>query len=85
MLLLFDRVTIGRDALTITVPDDDSADNKLAEFKKHVEHNLEILRTEYQRAKPQLEQAVQQIASQRRAQIEAEDARDKGRSFDITN
>lgn len=85
MTLLFDRATIGKNAVTISVPDDDGADAKVQEFKKHVGHNLDILRREYESAKPQLEQAVQQAASQRKAQIETEDGRDKGRSFRVTN
>jgi hypothetical protein len=85
MMVLFDRATIGRNAVTISVADDDNADAKVQEFKKQVEHNLEILRREYESAKPQLEQAVQQAANQRMAQIEAEDGRDKGRSFRVTN
>jgi hypothetical protein len=85
MTLLFDQATIGRSAVTISVPDDNNADAKVQEFKKQVEHNLETLRREYESAKPQLEQAVQQAATQRKAQIEAEDGRDKGRSFRVTN
>jgi hypothetical protein len=84
-LLIQEQVNIGRNALTIRVPDDDNAETRLAQFKKHVEHNLEILLREYETAKPQLEQAVQQAANQRKAQIEAEDTRDKGRSFRVTN
>jgi ribosomal protein S21 len=85
MLALFDRVRIGRQSITLTVPDDDGAEQALQEFKKNVEHNLEILRREYEAAKPQLKQAVQQAAAQRKTQIEAEDGRDKGRSFRVTN
>jgi hypothetical protein len=85
MTLLFDRVIIGRNSITISVPDDDGADAKVQDFKKHVEHNLDILRREYESAEPQLEQAVQQAATQRKAQIETEDGRDKGRSFRVTN
>jgi hypothetical protein len=85
MTLLYDRATIGRSSVTLSVADDESADGKVANFRKHVEHNLEILRREYETAKPQLEQAVQQAATQRKAQIDAEDARDKGRSFRVTN
>jgi hypothetical protein len=85
MLLLFDRIGIDRNSITLTVPDDEGAESKLADFKKNVEHNLEILRREYEAAKPHLERAVQQAADQRRAQIEAEDGRDKGRSFRVTN
>ena len=85
MTVLYDRVRISRTTLTINVPDDEGADSKVQEFKKHVEHNLQILRTEYERSRPQLEQAVQQAATQRKAQFDTEDARDKGRSFRVTN
>lgn len=85
MLLLFDRVKLNRSSITLTVPDDEGAESKLGDFKKNVEHNLEILRREYDAAKPQLGQAVQQAATQRKALIDAEDARDKGRSFRVTN
>lgn len=47
--------------------------------------NLQTLRAEYERNKPQLEQTIQQAAAQRKAQIEAEDVRDKGRGFRVVN
>jgi hypothetical protein len=85
MTLLDRRATIGRNTLTISVADDDRTGPVVQNFKQMVEGNLQTLRGEYERNKPQLEQAIQQAASQRQAQIEAEDARDKGRSFRVTN
>lgn len=85
MTLLFKGATIGRNTLTISVVDNESADGEVQEFKKMVEGNLQTLRAEYERNRPQLEQTIQQAAAHRKAQIDAEDARDKGRSFRVTN
>ncbi|MCC8958980.1 hypothetical protein H8B02_37860 [Bradyrhizobium sp. Pear77] len=85
MTLLDRRATIERNTLTISVVDDDRTEAVLQNFKQMVEGNLQTLRAEYERNKPQLEQAIQQAASQRKAQIEAEDARDKSRSARVTN
>ncbi|TQF41146.1 hypothetical protein UNPF46_08470 [Bradyrhizobium sp. UNPF46] len=85
MTLLFKRATIGRNTLTISVLDNDGADGEVQEFKKMVEGNLQGLRAEYERSKPQMEQTIQQAATHRKAQIDAEDARDKGRSFRVEN
>ena len=79
------RVRIGRNALTVSVVDNDGADSEVQNFKTLVEGNLQILRNEYQQHKPQLEQAIQQAATQRKAQIDAEDARDQSRSFRVKN
>jgi hypothetical protein len=85
MTLLSNRATVGHGALTISVIDNERADGEVQDFKKTVEGNLHTLRTEYERVKPQLEQTIQQAATQRKAQIDAEDARDTGRSFRVTN
>jgi hypothetical protein len=85
MAILFKRATIGRNTVTISVVDNEGADGEVQEFKKMVEGNLETLRAEYERNKPQLEQAIQQAVTHRKAQIDAEDARDKGRSFRVMN
>ena len=85
MTLLSNRATIGHGTLTISVIDNERADGEVQDFKKTVEGNLQTLRTEYERVKPQLEQTIQQAATQRKAQIDAEDGRDKGRSFRVTN
>jgi hypothetical protein len=79
------RATIDQRAVTISVVDGEGAEGEVQDFKKLVEGNLETLRTEYERAKPQLEQAIQQAVTHRKAQIDAEDARDKGRSFRVVN
>jgi hypothetical protein len=79
------RVRIGPNSLTVSVLDNDVADREVQEFKNMVEGNLQILRNEYQQHKPQLEQAIQQAAMQRKAQIDAEDARDQTRSFRVKN
>lgn len=65
MTLLGKRVTIGRDALTISVLDDERAKTEVQRFKGMVERNLQTLRAEYERNKPQLEQTIQQAAAQR--------------------
>ena len=75
MTVLFKRATIGRNAVTISVVDNEGADGEVQEFKKMVEGHLETLRAEYERNKPQLEQTIQQAANHRKAQIDAEDAR----------
>lgn len=85
MAILFKRATIGRNTVTISVVDNEGADGEVQEFKKMVEGNLETLRAEYERNKPQLGQTIQQAATHRKAQIDAEDARDIGRSFRVMN
>jgi hypothetical protein len=77
-------VEIGTNALMITIPDDASADAVVENFQKAVRGNLQTLTAEYEQMKSQLDQAVQAAASRRRSEIEAEDARDKGRSFRVT-
>ncbi|WP_316234494.1 hypothetical protein [Bradyrhizobium sp. SZCCHNR1020] len=79
------RVTIGQHALTITIPDDERADAAIEQFKTVVGDNLRLLQAEYQQAKPQLQQAIQQAVDRRKAEIAAEDTRDKGRSFRVIN
>jgi hypothetical protein len=74
---------ICRDHLVLTVPDDNSAEQSVQSFISQVTHNLDVLRTEYEQYKPQLEQAVQQAAERRRAQISAEGERDKNFSFPV--
>jgi hypothetical protein len=79
------RVSIGSNALKVTVPDDENADRAIEQFKSFVDDNLNLLRAEYEQLKPQLEQAIQQAANRRKTQIDAENARDKTRSFRVTN
>jgi hypothetical protein len=76
MTLLGKRVTIGRDALTISVLDDERAKTEVQRFKGMVERNLQTLHAEYERNKPQLEQTIQQAAAQRKAQIDGLQVRD---------
>lgn len=85
MSVLHHRATIGPHAVTVSVVDNEGAEGEVQDFKKMVEGNLQTLRTEYERAKPQLEQVIQQAVTHRKAQIDAEDARDKGRSFRVVN
>jgi hypothetical protein len=79
------EVVIGANKLTISVIDDDRAETVVENFKKTVGGNLQTLRSEYERVKPELEQRIQQAANDRKAQIDAEDARDKARSFRVVN
>jgi hypothetical protein len=79
------QVAIGNNSLTISVMDDDRAETVVENFKKTVSGNLQTLRSEYERVKPELEQRIQQAASERKAQIDAQDARDKTRSFRVMN
>jgi hypothetical protein len=79
------KVTVGRNTLTISVADDDRADAAVESFKKTVSGNLQTLRAEYERVKPQLAEAIQQAADGRKAEIGAEDERDKKRSFTVKN
>lgn len=77
------KATIGSNALTITIPDDDNADATIDNFKKTIEGNLQTARSEYAQMKAQLDQAVSAAAERRRQEIAAEDARDKSRSFRV--
>jgi hypothetical protein len=74
---------IGKDALTITIADDDNADREVTTFCNLVQSNLDTLRQEYERDKPQLEQAVSQAAERRKAQIALENEQDSKRSFTV--
>ncbi len=74
---------IGHNSLTITIADDDNADRDVRTFCDQVQGNLDILRQEYERDKPQLEHAVSHAAERRRAQIAAENERDSKRSFTV--
>jgi Skp family chaperone for outer membrane proteins len=79
------KATIGSNALTITIPDDDNADSTIDNFKKTIEGNLQTARSEYAQMKAQLDQTVSAAAERRRQEIVAEDARDKSRSFRVIN
>jgi len=77
------RAEIGRNSLTITIPDDDNAEREVKSFCDHVQGNLDTLRQDYERDRPQLEQAVSQAAERRKAQIAEEDERDSKRGFTV--
>jgi hypothetical protein len=74
---------IGQNSVTITIADDDNADREVRTFCDQVQGNLDTLRQEYERDKPQLAQAVSQAAERRKAQITAENERDSRRSFTV--
>ncbi len=76
---------IGSSSLSISIRDDDGADNAVQAFIQILSDNLEVLRTEYDQMKPQLVQAVNQAAQRRKQQIDAETARDQTRSFKIVD
>lgn len=77
------RVGIGRDTLTFTIPDDQSAQREVDTVVNHLTQNLDTIRAEYEQVRPQLDQIIQQAANSRRTQFSQEDERDKGRSFRI--
>jgi hypothetical protein len=76
---------IGQNELMISVPDDAGTDAVVESFKSIVNGNLQTLKFEMQQMKPQLEQAIQQAADHRRAELDAQDTRDKSRSFRVIN
>jgi hypothetical protein len=73
-------VEIGQKSISFTIPDDQNADREVTTLCTVVQGNLDVLRQEYQQAKPQLEQAVSQAAERRKAEIAAEGQRDAGHS-----
>jgi phosphate uptake regulator len=75
---------IGKNAVSITIADDGNADREVKTFCDQVQGNLNTLRQEYERDKPQLEQAVSQAAERRKAQIATENERDVKRSFTVS-
>jgi hypothetical protein len=74
---------IRQHQLVISLPDDGSAEQAVQSFVSQVNQNLDSLRTEYEQAKPQLEQALQQAASSQRERTSAEGERDKKMSFPV--
>lgn len=75
--------TIGANALTLTIPDDESAQGTVDTFVAQISQNLDALRAEYEQSKGQLEQIIQNTANQRKQQIEAERARDQKLNFPV--
>lgn len=77
------HAVIGKNALTISLPDDANADQALKSFTSVVTDNLNILRSEYGQVKHQLKEAIDQAVARRQAQIKAEQELDSGRSFRV--
>jgi hypothetical protein len=81
--ILSHAVQIGQQQIVLSLPDDDRADSQVRSFIAQANQNLDLLRAEYEQAKPQLEQAIQRAADQRKGQIAAEGERDKKLSFPV--
>jgi len=81
--ILQHAVEIGEQHVVLSLPDDSRADTDVQTFISQANQNLDVLRREYEQAKPQLEQTIQRAADQRRAQITAEAERDKKLSFPV--
>lgn len=79
--VIMQRINIGQDSLTLTIADDQNAQREVDTVVTQLTQNLDTIRAEYEQAKPQLDQTIQQAANSRKNQISAEDERDKGRSF----
>lgn len=76
-------VAIDRNSLVITIADDGRADSEVKAFCAQVQGNLDTLRQEYERYKPQLEQAVSQAVERCKAQIATEKELDSRREFTV--
>ena len=76
-------IEIRNQQLVLSLLDDNSAEQTVQTLCTQISQNLDVLRTEYEQARPQLEQAVHQAADRRKAQIAAEGERDKTFSFPI--
>jgi len=74
---------IGSQAIVLSIADDDGAESQVQSFINQVNQNLDTLRMEYEQAKPQLGQAIQRAAEERKAQVTAEAERDKKLSFPV--
>lgn len=69
--------------LLVSFPDDQNLDHNVDDFVAQVAQNLESLKRDIEKIKPQMLQAAQLVANQRLAQIKARKERDKTRSFPI--
>ena len=74
---------ISGNSLKVSVLDDTQADQQVKNFMAVVSKNLEALKTDYERCKPELRQTIQQAAAARTAKINEEQARDSTRSFRV--
>lgn len=83
--IISNAVEIRRNALTVTVGDDDNAQREVDTFVSQVNQNIDTLRTESAQAKTQLLEMLRQVAQARKEQIEKEDSRDKKFSFPVRN
>ena len=82
--MLSHAVELGSNSISFTIPDDQNADREVTTLCQVVQGNLDVLRQEYQQAKPQLEQAVSQAVERRKTEIAADGQRDtQHRSFTV--
>ncbi|WP_162827027.1 hypothetical protein [Pseudolabrys taiwanensis] len=81
--VIMQRISIGRDSLKFTIPDDQNAQREVDTVMTQLNQNLDKIRAEYEQAKPQLGQTIQQMADSRKAQIAKEAERDKRLSFKV--
>jgi hypothetical protein len=76
-------VAVGQNVLTITVLDNDNADQQVTTFCDLVQATLDALRGESDRDRPQLARAVSDAAERRKREIAADKERDSKRSFSV--
>jgi hypothetical protein len=74
---------ISSKSLTISIPDDANVEATVKKFCEVTNGVLNTLRSEYQRDKPQLEQAISKAVEHRKAEIAAEAERDSKLSFKV--
>lgn len=74
---------ISNSALKISLLDDANADQQVKNFMTVVSKNLEALKADYERGKPELRQTIERVAAARTAKINDENARDSTRSFRV--
>lgn len=81
--MIMERITVEKNSLTLTIMDDQNAENNVKTALAQITRNLDTIRVEYERFKPEVEKAIQQAAEERKTQIASENERDKGRSFKV--
>jgi hypothetical protein len=74
---------VQMDTLTLTIPDNDKAQGDVDMFVSQLNQNLDTLRSDFQKLKPQLEQEISQAAERRKQKINAENERDKKLAFPV--